>query len=154
LKGANEWDAVAQTWAQRATSYGVTFPLGEGAKPRRIGDAELADAAASFAKAAPKTVTAWKKVAKQVPALAADIESGTKDLKAAIEIAKTLRSRVSRGRPSSSEARQLRALVIRIDALASIAEAPEALSSAWAACDMPLEKILAAFGLTRRPLAG
>jgi hypothetical protein len=149
LKGANEWDAVAQKLAQLATSYGVTFPLEAGAKARRIGDGELADAAAAFAKAAPKTADALKKAARSVPALAGGAESGAKDLKAAASTAKTLASRISGGKPASAEARQLQVLSARIDALVATDGAPDALTSSWAACGAPLETILTAFGLSR-----
>jgi hypothetical protein len=151
LKGANEWDAVAQKLAQLATSYRVTFPLEEGAKARRIGDGELADAATAFAKAAPKTADALRRGAKSVPALAGGAESGAQDLKSAASTAKTLASRVSDGKPASAEARQLGALSARIDALVSVDGAPDALTTAWAACRAPLETILTAFGLSRGP---
>jgi len=150
MKGANEWDGVAKRLGDLATSYNVTFPLAEGATPRRIGDGELADAAAEFAKLAPKTADALKKAAKTVPALVDAVESGTADLKAAVDASKTIKSRVSAGKAASAEARQLQALAGRIDTVVATSGAPDALTSSWTACAAALDKVLTAFGLSRR----
>jgi len=149
MKGANEWDAVAQHVSMLATSYAVTFPLVEGATPRRIGDGELAEAAAALSKAAPKVADELKKAAKQIPTLAPLSAAGAADLKIAADLAKTLKSRISGGKPASAEARQLQAVAGRIDALVATPDVPAAVTGAWSACGAPLAKILTAFGLSR-----
>lgn len=108
MKGMSEWNKLEGSLGQLATAYGTTFPLPDGATPRRIGDGELKAAANAieqggkdFKKALEKDLKADKSVDPAARAAAiAEADSFAKS-------AKALKDRVGDGKPSSAEAQQL-----------------------------------------------
>ena len=140
MKGANEWDLLANDLNALATSYGAKFPLEPGAPIRRIGDAELGDALAAIGKSTDGVKSELKKAMKASPDLAAKGPQASTDLDALKKASSALKSRISGGNPATAEARQVATLAQSIGT--ALAGAPPALEAAWNQVSMPLAKVL------------
>ena len=147
LKGANEWDSVAVLLQQLATAYGSTFPLPDDAAIRRIGDAELADAASELRKFSRSFQKTLRSSTRKIPDLSEPVKAGVDDLKFIESSSRTLASRIQSGKPASAEARQLMEAVTRVQALMDMEAMPEQATAEWAAAARPITKITQSFGL-------
>src|SRR5690606_9157966 len=132
-----------------AVAYGTDFPLPDGATVRRIGDRELADAADQIARSADrlkrsldndlKKDTTVDKAARAAAVAEADLLA--KD-------ARTLRSRVKEGKPSSAEAEALLGRAAKLHAFIESHQVP-ASSSAWASLAPRVRMLADAYGASR-----
>jgi hypothetical protein len=144
LKGRSEWDVAAAALKSLAEAYGTTFPLPEGASPRRINDQEVEETAEALAQHA----QTYRKGLKD--AFSKEEEAALKTAQASADqlatAAKNLRSRVSSGKPASGEA----GVVAEKYATAEKAIAGRTLSDsaaqAWTNAKKAVDKIKQAFG--------
>jgi hypothetical protein len=147
MKGMSEWNKLEGSLVQLATAYGTTFPLPDGAAPRRIGDGELKTAVdgieqggKTFKKALEKDLKADKTVDAGARAAAiAEADSFAKS-------AKALKDRVGDGKPSTAEAQQLFQQAARIkDVLGgkNLATAP----GAWGGVGSKLATVAQAYNM-------
>ena len=108
MKGQSEWNRLASDLKTLAVAYGTTFPLPDGAKIRRIGDGELAEAADNIARGASDLKKALDNELKNDPSVTKEMRRGiTAEAEYLSKDAKALRSLVKDGDPSSAEADRL-----------------------------------------------
>ena len=147
MKGANEWDVFGASLQQLASAYGTSFPLPGDEAIRRIGDKELADAAAAvskFAKDLPKPIRKETRGMKELSDTVKMIEA---ELKSMSTLSKTLGSRIRSGKPATAEARQLMESVHKVEALIATEGMPAGVSEAWATGSRDIRKIAQTFRL-------
>lgn len=147
MKGMSEWNKLEGSLGQLATAYGTTFPLPDGAAPRRIGDGELKAAVEgieqggkSFKKALEKDLKADKTVDPAARATAiAEADTFAKS-------AKALKDRVNGGKPSTAEAQQLFQQAAKIKELTGGRTLPTA-GGAWAGVGSKLATVAQAYNV-------
>jgi hypothetical protein len=108
FKGASEWNRLAASLGDLATTYGTTFPLAPGATARRMNDDEVQQSAEAVARAADrfkKELNTSLKSDKSVDK--ATREGALRDVDGVKSAAKALASRVGGGHPASGEAKTL-----------------------------------------------
>jgi hypothetical protein len=143
LKGRSEWDVYEAALNQLAEAYGVTFPLADGAAPRRINDAEVEQAVDSLVKAAGsyrKAIgPAFSKEEK--PAL----QAAQKAVDTLVDSAKALKSRIRSGKPASGEAGAVTASYAAVEAAVAGRTLPAPASEAWTTVSKAESKIAQTF---------
>lgn len=147
MKGMSEWNKLEGSLAQLATAYGTTFPLPDGATPRRIGDGELKAAAdaieqggKNFKKALEKDLKADKTVDPAARATAvAEADAFAKS-------AKVLKDRVGDGKPSTAEAQQLFQQAAKVKEFMGSRNLPVA-GGAWGGVGAKLATIAQAYNM-------
>ena len=148
MKGMSEWNKLEGSLGQLATAYGTTFPMPDGATPRRIGDGELKTAAngieqsgKDFKKALEKELKADKTVdpAARATAVAA-ADSFAKS-------AKALKDRVGGGKPSTAEAQQLFQQAAKVKEFMGSRSLPVA-GGAWGDVGSKLATVAQAYNMT------
>jgi hypothetical protein len=148
FEGASEWEHLASTLTRLAAAYGTTFPTAQDAAIRRINDTEAAVAAEEIAKQADQFKSAVNKEktlakpAKEALKADADVVKNT---------AKTLKSRLSDSKPSTSEARDLFGALGRLEEAAKGQALSPATLSSMGAMRAPLTTLNQAFGVTATP---
>jgi len=148
-KGRSEWEKLSADLSMLAGAYGTTFPLPVGATVRRMNDNETAAAAEAVAKAAEQYKD---KVDEHDGKLApADEATGKKAADDLMEAAKTLRSRVSDGKPSTAEAKHVVQLASALSAF-NVAHPVPAAQASWASVQTGLAKVEQAFGMVATPM--
>lgn len=153
MKGASEWDEVAENLSRLAIDYGVTFPLAAGAAARRIGDRELMESIEAVGKLPGSLQKTLQKAAKGTPTLTSVSATGSADLEALSASLKALKSRLSSDKPATAEARQVIVVGDRIDALLHGAGVPGSVVAAWQSANGYLDTIAQAFGIQRTGVA-
>ena len=147
-KGESEWNRLATDLKTLAIAYGADFPLADGASVRRIGDRELAaiaDEIASSADRLRKSLDSDLKKDKRVEKPAR--EAVVREADVLSKDAKTLRSRVKDGKPSSAEADRVIQCAARLRAFIESHQVP-ASSSIWAAITPRMHTLAGAYGTT------
>ena len=144
MKGRSEWDRQVTNLKRLAASYGTTFPLPDGATPRRANDKEVAATAEAIAKAADR----FKDDLDKDKALSKpDKEAAEKDVEMLIKQAEAVKDRTSDGKPATGEVRQLLEQVAKLQRF--IGAHPTIIMTNWHAMQTSLDKLQQAFGLTR-----
>jgi hypothetical protein len=141
LKGASEWERLGAELRLLAAVYGADFPLAEGAKVRRMNDAEVASAAGTVATQAEqvkRAVDSDKTLAKP------DKQSLTTDVNDVIKLAKTLQSKLKDGKPATADYRALKEKVASLTA--GERKLPPAVLTAIGTLRAPLDSIDRGFG--------
>lgn len=143
FKGRSEWDAAAAALKDLSESYGTTFPLPEGASPRRINDAEISQAAdavmknaQSYRKSLKTAYTKEESAARTTAEKSVDALSGA---------AKALKSRIQSGKPASGEAAVLAEKLTAVKAAVADRALPESAASAWKGIEAAAAKVAQAF---------
>jgi len=144
MKGRSEWDRQVGHLKRLAQAYGTTFPLPEGATVRRMNDKDAAGAADAVATAAGRFKNDLGK-ASTLPK--PDREAARKDVDALIKLANAVKSRVSDGKPATSELRQLVEQTARVQTFVDAHPIPEAAAN-WQTVKASLGTLQQAFGLT------
>ena len=104
MKGRSEWDQQTTNLKRLAESYGTTFPLPDGATPRRVNDKETAGHATAIATSADRfknDLDKDKTLAKP------EKDAAKKDVELLVKQADAVKSRTSDGNPATGEVRQL-----------------------------------------------
>jgi hypothetical protein len=101
-KGRSEWEQMASALKNLAAAYGTTFPLPTGAPVRRMGDGETAEAVGVLAESAQQLKSA---IGADKALLKPDQDAGKKLADDLSKSAKTLKSRIADGKPTSAESR-------------------------------------------------
>ena len=145
-KGESEWNRLATDLKTLAAAYGTAFPIPEGASIRRLGDRELAANAEQIAAAAGRLKSALDADLKKDPAVARETrEAIVREVDQLAKDAKTLRSRVKDGKPSSAEADQMLARATRVRTF--IERHPTATSAGpWTELTGQLQTVAGAYG--------
>jgi hypothetical protein len=143
MKGSSEWDHLASDLKALAAVYGTEFPLPEGAAVRRMNDKEVAMAADSLAKQADQLK---KQISKDKTIPKDQQEIYKQDIEAFQKSAKTLKSRLSDSKPSSSEARAVMDQAAQIGKNLEAGTMSPAISTAWSTMQASLSKLGQAFG--------
>jgi NACalpha-BTF3-like transcription factor len=144
MKGRSEWDRQVGTLKRLAGAYGTTFPLPDGATVRRMNDKEAAAAAEGIATAAGRfknDVDKDKTLAKP------DKDAAKKDVELLIKQAGAAKSRISDGKPATSEVHQLVEQVARLQTFVGAHPIPTMTN--WQAVQASLAKLQRAFGPTK-----
>ena len=151
-KGASEWNQLASSLGQLAAAYGTTFPLPEGAPVRRIGDREVAQAAAQAAQAADRFRKLLDASLKKDKAFAAaDRQAAVREADGLKRDANALASRVRDRKPASGEATQLLERAQRIHASSAALPLIAGAKTAWSGVLAPLTTIAQGFNLPALP---
>ena len=144
MKGRSEWDRQTINLKNLAQSYGTTFPVPDGATPRRVNDKETAAHAGATAESADRfknDLDKDKTLAKP------EKDAGKKDVELLIKQADAVKSRTNDGKPATGEMRQL------IDQMAKVQTFVDAHATLpltnWRAVQASLVKLQEAFGLTQ-----
>jgi hypothetical protein len=139
MKGQSEWNRLATDLRALAAAYGTSFPVPDGARIRRIGDGELADAADDIARGASQLKKALDNELKKDPSVTKEMRQGiTAEADNLSKDAKALRSLVKDGEPSSAEADRLLARTAKLQATISgrnLSDAATAMSGLRPAID-------------------
>ena len=146
MKGRSEWDRQTANLKQLAAAYGTGFPLPDGATARRINDTEVAATAGSLATVAGRFKSDLDKAAGLAKP---DKDAAKKHADLVSEQAKALRSRLTDGKPATSEMQELVARVARLQDFVSAHPIPA--TTNWRAMQASLGKLQQAFGLTLAP---
>jgi hypothetical protein len=141
MKGRSEWDRQVANLKQLADAYGTTFPLAAEGVARRLNDAEAASVAGTIATAANRFKSDLDKD-KTIPK--PEKEMAKKNTEELIKQANTVKSRLSDGKPASSEVRRLAEQVATIQAFVTARPLPA--STSWPAVQASLNKLQQAFG--------
>ena len=148
--GASEWNRLAASLGELASSYGTALPLPQGQQARRLNDGEVKKTAEALA----KNADAYKKqldssLKKDKTIDKATREASLKDADILKEDAKKVASLVADGKPASGE---VKALFQQVSAVQGAQKgrnlSPDALT-AWGAMQGDLAKISQAFGIAR-----
>jgi hypothetical protein len=107
FKGRSEWDRLAGDLGKLAAAYGTEFPLPPDAGARRTNDGEVAKTAEQIATNANTFAKTAKDAMKRAKADKAAIDAVDRDAKALANAAKSLKSRISGGKPATAEAQQV-----------------------------------------------
>ena len=142
MKGRSEWDRQAANMKRLAAVYGTSFPLDAGATVRRMNDKETATTAAAIASAADRFKSDLDKNAGLAKP---DKDAAKKEAELVGKQAEVVKSRVSDGKPATSEMRQL---VGQIGKLQAFAAGHSITSTNWQSVQASLVKLQQAFGLT------
>ena len=147
-KGESEWNRLAGDLKTLATAYSAPFPLPENAPVRRLGDREVATALETFS----KSTGGLKKTLDDELKRDATVDKTTREslLNAVDELskdAKTLRSRITDGKPGSAEAEALLSHATRFETTLKGRQAAGA-NSAWTGLAKHLQTVATAFGLS------
>src|SRR5262245_15752931 len=145
MKGGSEWDTMARSLSRLAHAYHTTFPLPPDAPVRRMNDAEAAGVAEEVAKQGDQ----FKKQIDQEKAIPKPArDAAKKDVDAVIKQAKTLKSRLSDGQPSTAEARTLMDLTSKVGTFVGAQSTLlPGTTGAWKALQAPLDKLSQAFAM-------
>jgi hypothetical protein len=143
MKGRSEWDRQVTNLKRLAVSYGTTFPLPDGATPRRSNDKEVAATAEAIATAADRFKDDLDKD-KTLPK--PDKEAAEKDVEMLKKQADAVKDRTSDGKPATGEVRQLIQQVAKVQTF--IGAHPITIMTNWQAVQTSLGKLQQAFGLT------
>lgn len=147
-KGRSEWDHLAATLKSLAGVYATTFPLPEGATVRRMNDKETAAAAEALKDSADQ----YRKQIDQDKTLAkTDQEAAKKSAEALSKAADTLKSRVSDGKPATSEMRSVVDQVSKLDAFVTAHPLPLGIAP-WSGVKTALGKLEQAFNIVPPPV--
>ena len=114
---------------------------------RRIGDKELAEAAKQAGSFAKSFSSQLGKDTKKVKSLKEPVKDAQSELKVIASVSKTLESNIKKGKPSSSEAKQIMAAVDAVEDVLELEDMPEASIDRWEDGSAPLDKIAQAFAL-------
>ena len=145
-KGESEWNRVATDFKTLAAAYGTEFPTPERASVRRIGDRELEKTVDGLAKTAENTKKALDRELKNDPSvnsaarqgIVADVDQLSKD-------AKTLKSRVKDGKPSSAEASRVLVQAARLQDFVKTHQVPVS-TTTWNSAADQLQNLASAYG--------
>jgi hypothetical protein len=113
MKGYPEWGRQLVFVKRLAEAYSTTYPLPEGATPRRLNDKEVVAAAGGIAKSADHlkdSIDDDKAIGKP------EKDAAKKDLDVLINQAQTVKSRINDSKPASVEVRQLAAQAAKVEA--------------------------------------
>jgi len=147
MKGQSEWNRLASDLKVLAASYGASFPLQDNAAVRRVGDGELAEAADGIARGANQVKKSLDNELKKNPAISKESRQGmVAEADSLSKDAKTLRSRVKDGQPSSAEAERLLARAGKLQEIILPRKLP-ATSAAWNGLRSGLETVALAYGV-------
>jgi len=143
-KGRSEWEQMASALKNLAAAYGTTFPLPVGAPVRRMGDGETAEAVGVLADSAQQLKSA---IGADKTLLKPDLDAGKKLADDLSKSAKTLKSRLTEGKPTSAESRAVFDQIAKLNTFATghptllSVPALASLKTAWA-------KLEQSFGIT------
>jgi hypothetical protein len=143
MKGRTEWERHALDLKRLADVYGTTFPMPEGAVVRRANDKEAIAAAAGIASAASRFKSDLDK-AKTLEK--ADKNAAKKDVDALVKQANTVKSRISDGKPATSDVQLLAEHAAKLQAFVGTHEVP---STNWPIVRASLGNLQQAFGLAK-----
>ena len=145
-KGESEWNRLATDLKTLAAAYGAEFPLADNASVRRLGDREVAAHAEQVAEAADQLKDAVDADLKKDPSVDKATREGIVDeIEQLSKDAKTLRSRVRDGKPSSAQADQLLARAARIRTFIENRK-PSTAAGSWAGLNARLQTVAGAYG--------
>ena len=144
-KGESEWNRLATDFKALAAAYGTEFPISEGASVRRIGDRELEKNVDSLAKTAENTKKAIDKELKKDPSMNAARQGVVADIDQLSKDAKTLKSRVKDGKPSSAEARSVLEQAAKLQDFVKTHQVPVS-TTTWNSAAGQLQSIANAYG--------
>ena len=147
-KGESEWNRLATDLKALAAAYGADFPLTEGATVRRIGDRELAAIADDIARSAGELKRSLNDdLKKDTTVEKSDRDAIVHEADLLSKDAKTLRSRVKDGKPSSAEADRVLQRATKLRAFIDNHQVP-ASSKAWTDIAPRLQTLAGAYGTT------
>ena len=144
-KGESEWNRLATDFKALAAAYGTEFPISENASVRRIGDRELEKNVDGLAKTAENTKKAIDKELKKDPAMNAARQGVVADIDQLSKDAKTLKSRVKDGKPSSAEARSVLEQAAKLQDFVKTHQVPVS-TTTWNSAATQLQSIASAYG--------
>ena len=146
-RGVSEWNRLAADLRVLAAAYGASFPVPEGATPRRLGDRELAEMAEQLADMADRLKNALDDDLKNDTTVDATTRQSIVDDASQLERdAKALRERVNDGDPSSAEAERLLVRSARIRSVINDRRLSAA-KAAWSPIAPKVADIAAAYGM-------
>jgi membrane-bound lytic murein transglycosylase B len=146
-KGESEWNRLATDFKTLAAAYGTEFPISERASVRRIGDRELEKNVDGLAKTAENTKKALDKELKKDPSMNAARQGIVADVDRLSKDAKTLKSRVKDGKPSSAEARSVLERAAKLHDFVKTHQVPVS-TTTWNSAAGQLQNIASAYGAT------
>ena len=144
-KGESEWNRLAADLKVLANAYGADFPLADNAMVRRIGDGEVVAAVEEVSKSGERLKKTLDSDLKSNKAIDEPTREGIVDEAEALsKDAKTLRSRLKDGKPTSAEADQLIARAGKLQKFIEGHQVP-ASASAWPALSTSLQSVASAY---------
>jgi hypothetical protein len=146
-KGRSEWEKLAGSLKTLAGAYGTTFPLPDGASVRRMNDKETAAAVEALEKSANEFKD---RVGDDKTLSDADKTAGRKAADDLARAAKTLKSRVDDGKPSTAEAKQVVAMLSSLSAFHGMHAIPAG-ADAWQGVQGAMGKLEQAFSMISTP---
>jgi len=147
-KGESEWNRLASDLKVLANAYGADFPLADNAMVRRIGDGEVVAAVEEVARSGERLKKSLESDLRANTAVDQPTREGIVDEADALsKDAKTLRSRLKDGKPSSAEADQLIARAGKLQKFIEGHQVP-ASASAWPALSTSLQSVAGAYRVT------
>jgi hypothetical protein len=148
FKRASEWNRLAASLGDLATTYGTTFPLAPGATARRMNDDEVQQSAEAVARAADrfkKELNTSLKSDKSVDK--ATREGALRDVDGVKSAAKALASRVGGGHPASGEAKTLLDRATAVQTSSSVRPLSPGAEAARASMRSAMVQVTQAFGM-------
>jgi hypothetical protein len=147
-KAESEWERFTVDLRQLAAAYNASFPLPENAPVRRINDAEAVKTIEMVAKQGDQLK---KEIGKDKSLTKEQKEGYKRDVEEFTKQAKTLKSRISDGKPATAEMRALLDTADRIGQSLQGTQMSPAVNSAWSSIQSSLDKLEAAFGMSAPP---
>lgn len=136
MKGRSEWDRQAVNLRQLAAAYGTSFPQADGAGARRMNDKETGAVATAIATAAARV----KGDIDKTTTLAKPDRDGAKEVAdLLVKRANAVKSRLSDGRPATSELQQVVEQTARLEAF--LVAHPIPTTSNWQAVQASVAKL-------------
>lgn len=147
-KGESEWHRLVDNLEVLAAAYHASFPLAADAPVRRVNDKEIEAAAEAVAKNGDHFKSALDDALKKDPSMdAASRKQVIEQAEALVDDAKTLRSRVSDGKPSSGEAGRVVQQAEQLQQWLAGRTLGPPVTSNWSALGPYLQTISTAYGL-------
>ena len=143
MKGRSEWDRQAANLKHLAAAYGTSFPLADGAAVRRMNDKETVAVAAAIATSADRVKG---DIDKTTTLAKPDKDGAKKDAELLAKQANAVKSRLSDGKPATSELKQLVEQTARLEAF--LVAHPIPTTTNWQAVQASVAKLQQAFGTT------
>jgi hypothetical protein len=148
LKGQSEWNRVVTTLGEIAAAYGTTFPLPDGAAPRRYNDPEVKKAAELVGAGADRLKSVLDTALKADKTIDKPTrEAALKDVESLKNAAKTLASRIGDSQPASADAKALLDRMAAAQTAAARSSAP-AVQTAVGGMRASATTIAQAFGIS------
>lgn len=142
MKGRAEWNTQLAFIKRLADAYATTFPVPDGATPRRDSDKEVVAAADAVAKGADRMkdpIGDHKTLPK------AEKDAAKKDVELLVKQAETVASKTRDAKPASADVRQLMAQAAKLEAFLTAQSIPNA---GWQSVKSSVAKLQQAFRLT------